>query len=321
MQVDGAARLDPAQVEQVLELAGAATRADQVRPLSEQTLLQLRPGADQQPQVVHHLVQEGDRLLGYAQRTPGADEGGSSSAEVVVAPRARRRGVGRALLDTVLDDDAHTRVWAHGDLEAARALAASAGLRSVRQLWQMRRPLRGEWSELPAAGLPDGFVARSFEAGRTGPESDEEAWLRVNARAFASHAEQGRMSRADLDQRMAEPWFDAKGFILVDDTTDPSAPAATLAAFHWTKVEPPEDGQGRPTSGEVYVVGVDPAYQGRGLGKAVTLLGLQHLRSLGLEEATLYVDGDNEAALATYARLGFERSAVDVMYAAPDAGT
>ncbi|HET8600624.1 MAG TPA: mycothiol synthase [Segeticoccus sp.] len=326
MQVDGADRLNPGQVEQVLELAGAAALADQVRPLSEQTLLVVR--GDGHPGVRHYLVGDDARLVGYAQRTPGEGPDDPSSAEVVVAPGARRRGVGRALLDAVLAEDPRARVWAHGDLEAGRALASSAGLESVRQLWQMRRPLHGEWTELPAVELPEGFVARSFEPGRAASgdvagaakraigDSDEDAWLRVNARAFASHAEQGRMTRADLDQRMAEPWFDPKGFILVEDVaTVPDRP--TLAAFHWTKVEPPEDPQGHPTAGEVYVVGVDPAYQGRGLGKVVTVLGLQHLRDLGLDEATLYVDGDNEAALATYARLGFERSAVDVMYAAP----
>jgi len=72
-----------------------------------------------------------------------------------------------------------------------------------------------------------------------------------------------------------------------------------------------------PTSGEVYVVGVDPAYQGQGLGTVTTLVGLHHLRNRGLASASLYVEGDNAPALATYHRLGFERSAVDVMYAAP----
>jgi len=68
------------------------------------------------------------------------------------------------------------------------------------------------------------------------------------------------------------------------------------------------------TQGEVYVVGVDPAYQRLGLGRAVTILGLAHLRELGLTEAMLYVDADNSAAVATYSRLGFVRFAADVTY-------
>ncbi len=65
---------------------------------------------------------------------------------------------------------------------------------------------------------------------------------------------------------------------------------------------------------------VDPAYQGRGLGPALTLAGLQHLRSRGLSTVMLYVDGDNAPAIATYRRLGFERVALDVMYARSQTG-
>jgi mycothiol synthase len=91
-----------------------------------------------------------------------------------------------------------------------------------------------------------------------------------------------------------------------------------LAASHWTKVMPaggPQSQRGAaPTEGEVYVVGVEPAYQGRGLGRSVTILGLDHLRERGLAEAMLYVDADNLAAVATYSRLDFARSGVDIMY-------
>lgn len=324
MQVDSTRRLDADQVEAVLTLARDAAAHDQVRPLSEQTLLEVRGGpAGEERASTSYLLYDGSRLAGYAHRAaaegaPGDAEGGASSAELVVAPDRRGHHRGRALLDAVLADDPRTRVWAHGDLAGARALGAAAGLVPVRELWQMRRPLTGEWCELPEVTLPPGFRTRSFEPGKDGPDGgDEAAWLRVNARAFASHAEQGRMTRADLEQRMAEPWFDPSGFILVEDVRQ-DRPA--LAAFHWTKVEPSGGGEASPTSGEVYVVGVDPAYQGVGLGRTVTVLGLAHLHGRGLEEATLYVDGDNEAALATYGRLGFERSAVDVMYAAPTPG-
>src|SRR3712207_7276788 len=42
----------------------------------------------------------------------------------------------------------------------------------------------------------------------------EEAWLRVNARAFDWHPEQGRMTAADLALREAEEWFDPAGFLM-----------------------------------------------------------------------------------------------------------
>lgn len=299
--------LEPALSADILALAVRATTHDGVRPLSEQTVIDVRrlPGTPADESSTTHLVIEQDRdaprpgVIAYAhvERTE------PPSAEIVVDPEHRHEGHGRTLATTVLEQWPDTRFWAHGDLPAAKALFGSLGLTPVRDLWQMTRPLRGEWSELPDVSLPEGFTMRPFELGR-----DEESWLSVNARAFADHPEQGRMTLADLQERTSEPWFDPQGFLLIEHGDD-------LAAFHWTKVEPAQPGHSVPTAGEVYVVGVDPAYQGRGLGKAVTLVGLHHLRNRGLGSATLYVDGDNAPAIATYHRLGFERSAIDVMYA------
>jgi mycothiol synthase len=74
------------------------------------------------------------------------------------------------------------------------------------------------------------------------------------------------------------------------------------------------EGHAHEAIGEVYVVGVAPAHQGRGLGRTLTIAGLHHLRSVGLTQAMLYVDADNEAAVRTYTRLGFTRWDVDVQY-------
>ena len=62
------------------------------------------------------------------------------------------------------------------------------------------------------------------------------------------------------------------------------------------------------------MVGVDPGQQGGGLGRALTLTGLAHLRRLGLAEVMLYVDEDNTAAVKMYTALGFGRWSTDVMY-------
>lgn len=321
MQVDRAGRLDAGQLSAVLALVKRAEAVDHVAPLSEQVLLAARdgntPGSD------HLLAYDGTHLAGYAHLERGA-AGAASTAEVVVDPADRRRGVGtvliRALEDAVSPESEALQIWSHGHLDGARALAARDGYVNVRELWAMSRPLRSDvdtppsdayppaaqTGPLPEVRLPEGFRSRPFSVGR-----DEDAWLGVNARAFADHAEQGRMTRHDLDLRIAEPWFDATGFILIEDARGTTP---VLAASHWTKVVPAADASASPTQGEVYVVGVDPAYQGLGLGRAVTILGLAHLRERGLKQATLYVDADNLAAVATYSRLGFTRFALDVMY-------
>jgi mycothiol synthase len=318
--------LTDAEQAQVRELARRAAAEDGVGPLSEQTVLNLAAGAGR----VRHLLlpAEGIALGGYAQLDdPAAPD---ASGELVVDPEARRRGLGTALVEAVLADAPAARLWSHGRLPAAAALAARTGLEPVRELHKMARPLGPADLDPAAVALPEGFSARAFEPGR-----DEEPWLATNAAAFAHHPEQGRMTLADLQDRMAQPWFDPAGFVIVtaDDAPD------EVAAFHWTKVDADTPSTGRAhggggreashtagrahggggreashTAGEVYVVGVHPQYQGRGLGRPLTALGLAHLASLGLDEVDLYVDGDNAAAIHTYTALGFRSIMVDVMY-------
>ena len=288
----------------VRDLHTRVTGADGVGPLSEQTLLNLTGGS---PSVSHYLVYADGRLAGYAQDQL---EVGEASVELVVDPGLRRRGVGSALWRVAVGDvrgGPDVRVWAHGNLPAARGFAAAHGLSPVRELHKMARPLTSADVDSADTALPQGFMARTFEPGR-----DEAAWLESNAAAFAGHPEQGRLALADLQERMSQHWFDPAGFILVEAAADPGR----VAAFHWTKVDPAQRSTTDPaaTAGEVYVVGVHPAYQGRGLARPVTALGLSHLASLGLPEVVLYVDGDNAAALRTYTALGFRSIMVDVMY-------
>jgi mycothiol synthase len=309
VRLDNVDRLDDGQLFEVLTLCRRAETVDGVAPLSEQVLLSARGGQDGRSSTgsPHFLAYAGTHLAGYAHMERA--RGGSATAEVVVDPACRRRGIGNALIHAlrrVLDPRSETlQLWSHGHLEGARAFALRDGYSKVRELWQMRRSLGSDADPLPSVSLPEGFRARPFVIGR-----DEDPWLSMNARAFADHPEQGRMTRHDLDQRIAEPWFDAMGLILIEDTR---GPVPVLAASHWTKVVAADPDVGS-AEGEVYVVGVDPAYQGLGLGLAVTVLGLEHLRRRGLANAMLYVDADNAAAVATYSRLGFARSAVDVMY-------
>lgn len=303
-----AGRLTEAAAAEVLGLADAAARADQMSPLSEQARLQVRHGG---PHVRHLLLAIDGELAGYAQLEL-ADPGGPGAAaegpsgELVIHPDRRRHGLGLRLARRLRAEagPAPLRVWAHGDLPAARALAARAGYERSRALWSMRRPLS---EPLPAPRFPAGVTVRPFAVG-----TDEAAWLAVNRKAFAHHPEQGAWTLADLKVREQEPWFDPAGFFLAERS-------GALAGFHWTKVHeagPGRDHAGAPV-GEVYVVGVDPAEQGTGLGRALTLAGLRHLQSRGLGEVMLYVDEENTAAIRLYESLGFRPTGTDVMYRHP----
>jgi mycothiol synthase len=308
--VSEAARLPATEVAEVRALLAEATAADGVRPVSEEAELRLQHGGPPGGTDVT-ARDDGGALLGYA-RLELAPDDPDAEAELVVRPQARRRGVGSALLTRLeqLAGDRPLRVWAHGQLPGSAELAPARGYTRARVLLQMRRPLEGVDPD-PQPALPDGVTVRPFR-----PGTDEDAWLAVNARAFASHPEQGRWSANDLAVREAEPWFDPAGFFLA---WREEAAGPRLLGFHWTKVHPAGETDDQPI-GEVYVLGIDPDAQGLGLGRALTDLGLAHLRRAGLSHVLLYVEEENTTAVTLYERTGFIRHAVDVSWRSAPAG-
>ena len=262
-------------------LIARATAVDGQPPFSDQALIDLRSG-------VRTLVQFDDASAIV----------GEGQAEFVVDPDARGRGQGTRMLDRLLADagDHELLVWAHGDHPAARALAASHGLEPMRELLQLR-----------VAVPPAVSSARAVRPFRVGVDEDE--WVALNARAFAHHPEQGSVSRADLEQLEREPWFAADDFLVLRDVirpreTDPDD--TPMIGYCWLKVE--------HGVGEFYVVGVDPARQGGGAGRALMSAGFARLAARGIRTAALYVDADNIAAVGLYRSLGFETHSIDIQY-------
>ncbi len=223
--------------------------------------------------------------------TPGSV---SFAVSVEVSADHPRDGLGDDIADALAAaGDGEAQVWLVGVGNGDDATLADIGLTPYRDLLQLRCALPAE---------PAGIVTRPFDA-----DTDAEAFIEVNNRAFAWHPEQSGMNRARLDAAMAEPWFDADGFRLHEID-------GRLAGFCWTKVHPARIDLGEPALGEIYVIAVDPDFHGRGLGGPMTRAGLDWLADHGLAIGMLYVESDNEAALRTYERIGFTRHAINRAY-------
>ncbi len=269
----------------VRALAAAVAEADGISPLNDAGDFALAtPEA-----AAHWLVTSDETTVGYAQ-WHHRDE----TALVFVHPSHRRQGNGSRLLSAVAAEaDPALAVWAFGDLAPARALAARFGLVPGRALLQLARPL----TATEATPVPPDVQIRAFTP------ADIEVVQRINAEAFASHPEQGRLTVADLRQRMTEPWFDPEGLLLAWNGDVP-------LGFHWSKTS-------NTDTGEVYVLGVSPSAEGLGVGRALLGAGLAFLAARGCERVELYVDKANERAVELYERAGFRTVRADVQYRRP----
>ena len=209
----------------------------------------------------------------------------------LVAVPEQRAGIDlHTVLDAMIVDcaDGAVQLWIRAVDHDADATAQALGFRPYRDLWQLRGAL---------PNVASGIKTRSFT------DLDIAEFVRVNNRAFRWHPEQGSLTVEGVQKTMREPWFDPDGFRLLHDE-------GKLAGFCWTKIHPDHD----PPLGEIYVIAVDPDWHGRGLGKQMTLAGLEWLSARGLHDAMLYVESDNDAANATYAAIGFARHHIDRAY-------
>lgn len=270
--------LDDAQRAEIRALARTVEQRDGQPPLSDQALTQLSSS-----EARHVLAIDADRVVGYAQLE------GAGAELFAAAPDS----LDPLLAATEADAPADLLVWSHGTRSTLAATLDGHGYRRARVLHQLRRPLTEPVDVAPAAA---GVDIRAFVPGQ-----DEDAWLRVNAAAFAHHPEQGGWTRADLEARESESWFDPAGFLLAQRE-------GAVIGFHWTKLH----GAG---VGEVYVLGVDPSAQGLGLGATLLTRGLAYLADQGCRLVLLYVDESNDTAMRLYLKSGFETYDTDVQWA------
>jgi mycothiol synthase len=293
---DWAAEDGPAA--EVRRIARASTAHDGSITLNEQVLLQLKNRGLRDASLwvatgTSDSDGDGDRHYGgFAMRH-------GDIVDLAVHPEARGRGVGTALAAEVAADGRKVEAWSHGDHPAAAKIAERFGIARERELMIMRRSLV---EPLEPVVVPPGVTVRGFQP------ADEAALLEVNASAFAHHPEQGHMTHEDFRERSTESWFDPDGLLLAVPSEGSGGPS--LLGFHWTKVHRDED----PPYGEVYVVAVNPKAAGRGLGTVLTGAGLQYLKDQGLDSVVLYVDGDNDPAIAVYTNLGFDVERTEVQY-------
>jgi mycothiol synthase len=250
------------------------------------------------------VIEENKEVIAYA-HLDTTDLVAGPSVEAVVHPQHRSKGLGALILkEAIKICGDKTRIWSHGDLPAAKAIAASLKLERLWSNLLMSKSL-GEIQPVTSK-----YPIRTFI-----PGLDNQAFLALNNKVFADYPDQGGWSEDDLKVRVNESWFDDKGFFVAEDSGE-------LIGFCWTKIHGAhthshsggDDDHGHEALGEIYVLAVNPDYKGQGVGRDLTITGLNYLKYQGLNNVMLYVGVENKPAFNLYKSLGFNEFGSDVMY-------
>jgi len=294
--------LTKSQQDGALALIKAAHDFDGTPPIAEHVLLHLRHGGDKSDS--HLVIEENKVVIAYA-HLDTTDLIAGPSVEAVVHPQHRGKGLGTLILkEAIKIYGDKTRIWSHGDLPAAKAIAAALKFEHIWSNLLMSKSL-GEIQPVTSK-----YPIRTFI-----PGLDNQAFLDLNNKVFANYPDQGGWSEDDLKVRVNESWFDDKGFLVAEDKGE-------LIGFCWTKIHGAhthsnngsDDDHGHEALGEIYVLAVNPEYKGQGVGRDLTITGLNYLKYQGLNNVMLYVGVENIPAFNLYKSLGFNEFGSDVMY-------
>jgi len=294
--------LSKSQQESVLSLIKVAHDFDGTPAIAEHVLLHLRHGGDKSDS--HLVIEENKEVIAYA-HLDTTDLVAGPSVEAVVHPQHRSKGLGALIIKEAIKLCGNkTRIWSHGDLPAAKAIAALLKLERIWSNLLMSKTL----SEIQP-------VTSKYPIRTIIPGLDNQAFLALNNKVFANYPDQGGWSEDDLTVRLNESWFDDKGFFVAEDKGE-------LIGFCWTKIHGAhthsytggDDDHGHEALGEIYVLAVNPDYKGQGVGRDLTITGLNYLKYQGLNNVMLYVGVENKPAFNLYKSLGFNEFGSDVMY-------
>jgi len=234
---------------------------------------------------------EDDRLVGYV----GLQRFGTHPVELagMVAPDARRRGVGTALLDAALglladlDDRRPPLLVVPAGHVGGRALARSRGARHAHD--EHALALTGD----PAPGVDDPRLTLA----PAGP-ADVDDVARVLAAGFGQPA--GDVAAALAAQTDRERTWVGR------------LDGAAVVTLRLSLLDGPDGPRGA-----VHGFAVDPAHQGRGLGRVALRRTCTHLRAAGAVAVGLEVETSNDRALGLYRSVGFEPVGGEEYWALP----
>jgi mycothiol synthase len=240
------------------------------------------------------IAERGEEIAGYAEVKPELNIG-RAVLRWLVHPRHRRGELTLKLVDRAVDRTRtlgiatlHANIF-HNSLAAKRFLTRM-GFTFVRRFLELRL-------DLAKMVLPE--INKIAPRCRSLQPGEEGRLTQLQNRCFAGTWGFNPNTIEEITYRISLPNSSPDDIFLIFDSDKP-------VGYCWTRIEvwkkqAPGEGTGR-----IYMLGVDPDYRGRGLGRQLLFVGLSYLKSKTLRAAVLTVDNENKAARVLYRSVGFK---------------
>ncbi|MGD9290392.1 MAG: GNAT family N-acetyltransferase [Desulfobacterales bacterium] len=240
------------------------------------------------------VAESGGSMIGYASvfLEPGIQR---AILECMIHPLHRRNGVATELLREISH---HAREAGSVRMQAcitqnnlpAKRLASRLGFQFIRYFQELQL-------DLDAAQLPDPepgeYSIRSLRA------NEVEILTQLQNRAFADSWGFNPNTADEIAYRINLSSCSPKNILMAYLKNRP-------IGYCWTRILVEENPTADRMKGEIHMLGVDPGFRNKGIGRLVLLAGLAELYRRGVTIVGLTADGADAVALGLYKSVGFQ---------------
>jgi mycothiol synthase len=240
------------------------------------------------------VAEKNGKIIGYMNVTPEPGIGRALLA-CLVHPRHRRKGLAKKLFPYAIEraKELGARVVQGSIPEnnvVAKELVTRMGFRFARRFLELKL----DFYNIQLSDTKGGnIVSRGLRSGEEDMLTEIQNRSFVGTWGFNPNTTEEIIYRVNLRGRSPEDVIMAYE-------------GGKLIGYCWTTVSPPGNTARAVNKGQIHMLGMDPDYRKKGIGKEILMKGLHHLKGKGIEIVELTVDSENQAALSLYESVGFE---------------
>ena len=285
----------PSDFEDYVKLSIEAKKlASTGRCISAQALSEDLGRPNYSPEQDLFVVEMSGKIVGFINTTPELITR-RILIDCLVHPEHRRKGLAKELLDYATHRAKELKAKVvqadiRQDNVIAKKVLSRLGFRPVREFPELRL-------QLDEAPLPDAthhnYVYRHLQPG------EEAVLAQIQNRCFADTWGYNPNTIEEIAYSLQLSHCSPEDVALIYDGDKP-------VGYCWTKIDCETEVTDGKRKGRILMIGVDPDYRGKEIGKIALRAGLAYLKNKGVQVVELRVDSENKVARALYRSAGFK---------------